>query len=289
VLNDLLNPYDNQKPVVELHVMADMSPRHADNASLMPTNAYDIINPSKAEQNLVFSNKKLIVSVDNSDSSETYEYYTRKDTVGYWLHSKDMSKSRGVAITVVGDGSGSTLVLSTGGFPRMYAVDIDFIGERTIEIPNGEVCNNREGWNIFKAGSITQFSYDLVDRFRLFLHKVPAATKSVIEVTSIEAMNENRNATLVNPELTLTNKTVKVKGTIPYNHYLVYSGGKKAKLYDANWNKVDKVFRVKGDVKHFVAVKGSNSFSVKVKSSNNIWLSSRIKVKDTENPIIIEK
>merc|ERR1711862_962582 len=104
---------------------------------------------------------------------------------------------------VVGDGSGSTLVLSTGDFPRYYAVDIDFTGEQTIEIPNGEVCNNREGWSIFGSGSITQFNYAKVDHFRLYLHKVPAATKVIVEVTGIVAMKENRDTGLIDPELTL--------------------------------------------------------------------------------------
>jgi hypothetical protein len=64
------------------------------------------------------------------------------------------------------------LASAAGGFPRVYAMHINFVGERTIEIPNFEVVNNREGWNIFAVGTITQFDHAGVDRFRLFLHKV---------------------------------------------------------------------------------------------------------------------
>jgi len=288
-LNNLFNSYTKQTPVVELHIMADMRYNHKNNFSLMPKNADEIINPSGAEQKLDFKDGKLTISVDNTDSAEDYEYITRDDTVGHWPLPVNKTNCRGVAITVEGDNSGSTLVLSTGSrLPRMYVVDIDFVGTRTIAIPNGEVCNNRDGWNIFTSGTVTEFDY-VVDSFRLFLHKVPAATKSVVSVTSIEAMHENQDIGLKNPILTLNKKKVKVKGTIPYNHYLVYSGGKKAKVYDANWNMLEKNFKVSGSVKNFKAVTGSNSFSVKGKDSNNIWLSSRIKVKDTENPIIIQK
>jgi hypothetical protein len=196
-----------------------------------------------------------------------------------------MSNSRGVAITVKGDGSGSTLVVSTGGFPRMYAVDIDFVGERTIEIPNGEVCNNREGWDIFKCGTITQFNYAGVNSFRLFMHKVPAGKEAKITVSKIEAMTENRDTGLIDPVLTLNGVRANITGTIPYDNYLVYKGGAKAKVYDPNWNFVGDL-PVTGP--RFEAKKGSNAFSVASRSPNT-WLSSRIKVKDTANRITIRK
>ncbi len=285
-LSGLKNPHATQRPVVELHVMADMSNDNAENVSLMPAGAEAIVNPENAEQILGFDNGVLEVSLDNSQATDPYEYYARKDTVGHWLHAVDMSKSRGVAITVNGDGSGSTLVLSTGGFPRMYAVDIDFVGERTIEIPNGEAVNNREGWDIFRAGTITQFDYARVDRFRVFLHKVPAGKRAGIEITRIEAMQESRDRGLIDPVLALNDVKAKVTGTIPYNHYLVYSRGSNARVYDPNWNFVKNV-PVSGLA--FEAVPGHNTFSVNAPQSPNAWLSSRIKVTDVENPIVVQK
>jgi hypothetical protein len=282
----LKNPYATQSPVVELHVMADMSSGKPENVSLMPASGDEIINPDDAEQTLAFDNGRLKLAFDNSQSTESYEYYARNDTVGHWLRSIDMSKSRGVAITVKGDGSGSTLVLSTGGFPRMYAVDIDFVGERIIEIPNGEAVNNRDGWNIFGAGTITQFDYARVDRFRLFLHKVPAGKRANIEITGIEAMNEDREAGLVDPVLTLNGRKASVAGTIPYNHYLVYSGGSDAEVYDPNWNFAGKL-PVTGP--GFSAAHGDNTFSVHSAPSQDTWISSRIKVEDAAGRISIPK
>ncbi len=286
-LTGLNNPYVTQFPAVELHVMADMSNKNPENVSLMPTNATDIINPDDAEQTLEFDNGILRIAVDNTNSAEPYEYYARNDTVGYWLQKIDMSNCRGVAITVNGDGSGSTLILSTGSFPRMYAVDIDFVGERTIEIPNGEGVNNREGWDIFKSGTITQFNYASVDRFRLFLHKVSAGRKADVRITSIKAMKENRDTGLVDPVLSLNDTKASVTGTIAYNHYLVYSEGASAKVYGPNWHFIKDVpVAVKGK---FVVQSGGNDFSVSAPKSPNAWLSSRIKVTDTNNPIIIQK
>ncbi len=286
-ITGLKNPYATQGPVVELHVMADMSYSNSENVTLMPRNAADLINPDDAEQTLGLGNDKLTISFDNSQSTEPYECYARQDTVGHWLQSIDMSNSRGVAITIKGDGSGSTLVFSTGGFPRMYAVDIDFVGERTIEIPNGETVNNREGWDIFKCGTITQFDYAKVDRFRLFLHNVPAGKRANIEVTRIEAMQEKRDTGLVDPVLSFNDTKASVTGTIPYNHYLVYSEGASAKVYDPNWHfEKDVPIVVKGK---FEAQSGNNDFSVSAPKSPNAWLSSRIKVADINNPIIIQK
>ena len=285
-LSGLNNPYATQRPVVELHVMAGMSNGNAENVSLMPTSAAAIINPDDAEQNLGFNNGRLTISFDNSRSAKPYEYYARQDTVGHWLRSIDMRNSRGVAITVKGDGSGSTLVLSTGGFPRMYAVDIDFVGERTIQIPNGEAVNNREGWDIYKSGTITQFDYAKVDRFRLFLHKVPAGKGASTEIARIEALKENRDTGLIDPVLSFNDAKANVTGTIPYSHYLVYSGGPSAKVHDPTWNYVEDL-PVTGAV--LEAAQGNNTFSVNSTRSPNTWLSSRIKVKDTANRITIQK
>ena len=286
VIRGLENPYATQSPVVELHVMAGMAGGRPENISLMPARAADIINPKKAEQILMVEQGRLRVTHDNSKSAKAYEYYTKKDTVGYWPHKVDLSQSRGVAITVKGDGSGSTLVLSTDGFPRTYAVDIDFTGERTIEIPNGEACNNREGWKIGSAGTITQGGYGEVNHFRLYLHKVPAGKRANIEVTRIEAMKEDRNMGLVEPVLDLNGTKVGVIGTVPYDHYLAYSGGTTAKVYGPNWNFV-KALPVKGA--GLQAAHGKNTFSVTSARSPVTWLSARIKVQDTEHVARIAK
>ena len=288
-LTGLHNPYASQQPEVELHVMADMSHQDTENVSLMPTKAEEIINPKGTLQPLSFENGNLTVSYDNSKSSEPYEYSAPKNTVmaGHWNHQIDMSNSRGVAITVEGDGSGSTLIFSTDSFPRMYVVDIDFVGKRTIEIPIGEVCNNRAGWNIYKYGTISQFNYDRVKSFRLFFHQVPAGKKAKVKVLDVKAMKENRGKGLIDPVLNLNGVQVSVQGSIPYNHYLVYKGDSEVKVYDSNWNFVNELpVQTSGK---FTAQSGKNTFSVTASQSPNTFVSSRIKVSDTKNPIVVKK
>ncbi len=65
----------------------------------------------------------------------------------------------------------------------------------------------------------------------------------------------------------------------------MYSGGPAAKVYDPNWNYVKEI-PVFGSLE---AVEGTNTFSVQSTQTPNAWLSSRIKVRDTENPIIVPK
>ena len=293
-LSGLINPYPSQgNPVIQLHVMASMFYNNTENVSLMPSNETEIINPHNAEQSLEFNEGIFTLVYDNSNSTESYEYYTKGDTVGHWLRHVNMSSCRGIAITVnvTEKCDGTVLVFSTSGFPRMYAVDIDFVGEKTIEIPNGEVVNNREGWDIFKAGTIPQFDYaNQVNAFRLFLHKVPAGKKVNMQITNVEAIKENKDTGLINPEFTLNNDTVTVNGVIPYDHYLVYS--ENAVVYDANWNYMESLsdsLTLSGDNLTLTAVNGSNSFSVKAVESSNVWLSCRIKVEDIANPIVIPK
>jgi hypothetical protein len=100
-------------------------------------------------------------------------------------------------------------------------------------------------------------------------------------------MNEDRTTGLINPVLTLNDTKATVQGTIPYNHYLVYAGGAVAKVYSPNWKFVKDLPVT--DAGALNAVKGNNTFSVSAPQSPNAWLSSRIKVADTENRITIQK
>ncbi len=123
--------------------------------------------------------------------------------------------------------------------------------------------------------------------FRAYITGLPAGKSTSVEIINIEAMKEDRNTGLIDPILILNDAKSAVKGTIPYNHYLVYAGGTIAKVYSPNWKFVkDLPVTVEGDLK---AIKGNNTFSVSAPQSPNAWLSSRIKVADTVNRITIQK
>jgi hypothetical protein len=253
---------------------------------------------------LGYENGKLIVSYDNSKSSQNY-YLWDRDTpqVGTWLYKSlsggsktlDMNNSRGIAITVnVPEGqsvAGGVLAFATdGGFPRTYVVDIDFVGRRTFEIPHGEAANNSATWlsyNPLNPTALISASRYTSEYFRAYITGLPAGKKTRVEIVNIEAMNEDRTTGLIDPVLTLNDTKATVQGTIPYNHYLVYAGGAVAKVYSPNWKFVkDLPVTAAGALN---AVKGNNTFSVSAPQSPNAWLSSRIKVADTANRITIQK
>lgn len=316
-LNGLENPYVTQTPVVELHVMAGMSKGDSKNISLMPTSADMIINPEQVggpkkvprgavsgPQALRYENGKLIVAYDNSKSSSNY-YLWDRDTplVGHWFYKSlsggsktlDMNNSRGIAITVnVPEGQsverGVLAFATDGGFPRTYVVNLDFVGQRTFEIPHGEAVNNSAVWLSYdplNPTSVIAASRYTSEFFRAYIAGLPPGKRTRVEIINIEAMKEDRNTGLIDPILMLNDAKAAVKGTIPYNHYLVYAGGAVAKVYSPNWKFVkDLPVTAEGDLN---AVKGNNTFSVSAPQSPNARISSRIKVADAKNRITIQK
>ena len=296
-LTDLNNPFVSQVPEVQLHVGAGMTTDHRDNLSLMPKRDSDVIHPEGATQNTNFKDGTFTISVDNSTSGKDY-YYVYRGRTGehnmHWLGESlgfssqfNLSDKRGMSIKVKGDGSGAILVFSlVHGWPRSYAMVIDFAGERTFEIPTGEYINSRAYWDVHRGCVITASHYS-AQQMCLYLYRVPAGKKAKVEVLDIKAMFEDHDTGLIDPVLNLNGAKATVKGTIPYNHYFVYSEGASAKVYGPNWHFVkDLAVALKGK---FEAKSGNNEFSVTAPESPNTWLSSRIKVRDSDNVIRIDK
>jgi hypothetical protein len=297
LIEGLGNPYVAQVPEMELHVMASMSSRADENLKLMPVVPSDLEMPGKGSQKLRVAGGGLTLSYDNSRSEKEAVTYFKsgKDTIPHWLTQSirgtrfvNLEAHRGVSITVDGDGSGAVLLFSYGaGFPRSFAIDIDFTGRRTFEFPCGEMINNRYDWDTFSGQTITSFGYSRIDRFQLYFNRVPAGKKVAVRILDIRALAEERETGLVEPVLNLNGARAKVQGTIPYNHYLRYSGGTNARVYDQDWHFVKELPVVfKGKLK---AVTGDNTFSVSAPRSPDAWLSARIKVRDLENIITVMK
>jgi hypothetical protein len=294
-LKGLSNPFIAQIPEVQLHVGAGMTTGHKDNLSLMPKKESDVVYPEGAPQNASFKGGKFTISVDNTNSNKGYHYvYTGRGKNMHWLGESlgfskkfNLSNKRGMSIKVKGDGSGAILVFSLScGWPRSYGMIIDFVGERTFEIPTGEYINSRAYWDSLH-GCVTTASNYSAQQMSLFINSVPAGKKATVEVTDIKAMFEDRDTGLIDPVMNLNGAKASVSGTIPFNHYLVYSEGSSAKVYGPNWHFVKDVpVTIEGG---FEAKHGNNSFSVSAPKSPNAWLSNRIKVKDLENVIKINK
>ena len=289
-LSPLNNPYAAQTPQIELLVLPSMSATNAQNRTLMPVSARNIIHPAIDTQPLGFSNGVLTLSATNSSASDLY-FVASSSNESYWNYSAlgqgatlDMSKSRGVAFTVTGDNSGAVLVFSVGN--RDYAITLNFSGQRTIEIPNGEaeLYRAKTGFGGSVSGIIGTFNYSSVSKFQLFFGYVPAGKTATAQVSSIQTMQEDQAAGLVNPTLTLNGNSVSVSGSLSYNSYLTYSGGSSAQVYDQNWN-YKSTLPVTGST--LTAISGTNIFSVTAPTSPNAWLATRVKVSGT--PWVIDQ
>lgn len=309
-LKGLNNPYLQQTPEVELHIMANMHSTNQENISLMPKSHDGVIIPDGpgvygkcdvipegVQQKADFQEGRFTLSVDNSKSNKDFRYYFRGGKGQkniHWLTEAaglpekfKMLQSRGVSITVVGDGSGSMLVFSAGtGFPRPYGVRVDFVGTRTFEIPHGEAIINHAIWDTHGAGTITAHNYDM-SQFSVYLNHVPAGKNAKIHVLDVQAMMEGHDRGLIDPILKLNGSKVTVTGSIPYNHYFVYKGGSEGKVYGPNWKFVRNLPAAAEGA--LIANHGDNTFSVNALKSPNTFLSSRLKVKDKENVITIDK
>ena len=287
VLASLSNPYPAQTPQIELFVLPGLSATNTVNVSLMPVSSDGITHPSGEQQQLLFSAGSLSLSATNSSSVSARYFNATQATASYWNYSTlgqgstlDMSRSRGIALTVLGDNSGSVLVFSIG--TRDYAVTVDFSGPKTVIIPNGEaqLYRARSSFGNTVSGFSGTFDYAHVSSFQLFLGYLPPSVTAHVQVTSIQALTEDRATGLVNPILKLNNNSVSIAGTIPYNNYLVYSGGGSATVYDENWN-VKTNLAASGAT--LTALSGStNTFSVQSAAcSSNSFLSTRVKVSGT--------
>ena len=251
-LSPLNNPYPAQTPQIEFLVLPGMSATNVNNVSLLATSPL-------------------------SFTSTTTVYNWNYSALGHGP-TFNMSGNRGIAVTLTGDGSGAVLVFNIGN--REYAVTVNFSGLQTMEIPNGEVVWYRanNGYGYAKSGTADTFNYANVSQFKLFLGHVPAGVTPNIQVSAIKAMKEDRTTGLVNPVLTLNGNSVTFAGTIPYNHYLTYSGGNAASVYDPNWNFATALPATGSTL---TTVNGANAFSVNASNSPNTWLATRVKVSGT--------
>jgi len=259
-LSPLANPYLAQTPQIEFLVLPGMSATNANNVSLL------------AASPLSFTNATNAYSWSPSAAGLSSPY--------------NLSASRGVAITVNGDNSGSVLAFHIGG--RDYALKVNFSGTQTIEIPNGEAVWYRadlaNSTDTGFSGTADTFNYANATSLGLSLRYVPNGVTPGISVSDIKAMKEDQATGLVNPVLTLNGNSAAVVGTIPYNNYLTYNGGSSAQIYDQNWN-FKSSLPVTGA--NLTAVNGANTFSVTATNSPNAWMATRVKVSGT--PWVINK
>ena len=178
-------------------------------------------------------NNALIVSAENAKAEDIWI----EEGLPSWSRTFSMAEGRGISMDVTGDGSGAVLVLQAfSGGVRDYVVKINFIGKRSIIIPNGEVswANGYWGWRF----GAKHFDYNgNVGALALGFGYIPARTSPRVKVENLRLLKD-RACMLVNPVIATGAGTLSVDGEIATSQYLSYDGGDKATVYDENWNKV---------------------------------------------------
>ncbi|MEI8310183.1 MAG: hypothetical protein WCH98_05445 [Verrucomicrobiota bacterium] len=141
---------------------------------------------------------------------------------------------RGVALDVVGDGSGAVLlmVLDAGG-KRDYVIKIDFTGPRHIVIPNGEAAWSEGCWG-WRFGA-KHFDYEAtLGAVSLGFGFIPPNTSPHVVITDIKLL-DNLTGILRDPVIHLGSGKLQVAGEILTGEYLTYSPAEGAKVFDRNW------------------------------------------------------
>ena len=227
----LENPYSAQPPKFVIQIMSATSADDPGNIALLPDKA-EIKNASETRVDregdaLTFSAENSLNSLlDNRNGDRHYPS---------WDNKLDLTEHRAVGMWVTGDNSKSVLVLRMPE-NRDYVVPIDFEGKRYFEIPNGEAYWANSAWGGPDKSAAFRFSYK-IEWLKMGFGELPANSKAVVRVEGLQALKETASE-LRDPIIQVNGGRLAISGSIPTDHYLEFSGGSKAIVYDSNWNKV---------------------------------------------------
>jgi hypothetical protein len=146
-----------------------------------------------------------------------------------WSVDLDLTRHRGLACTVEGDGSGALLLLQVG--QRDYIIPLDFTGERDVVIPHGEVAWARADWGW--RMETKHNDYGNVRRVKVGLPQQARAGTSTATITNLRALAEIPRP-LVDPVVRVGERVLRLRGTVPSGHYLKYENG-RARVFDPDW------------------------------------------------------
>ncbi len=172
-----------------------------------------------------------ILVLTSSNSTDRVQRET--EHLPSWSLAVDMTRRRGLGLWVTGDSSGALLLVQLGS--RDYVVPIDFTGRRYVEISNGEVswASSAWGWRMETKST----DYAKVHRVKIGFGELPPRSQATVKVEQLTALGEIHVA-LENPVVRVGAGQLRVRGTIPRGHFLQYTGGDKAVLYDENWHRL---------------------------------------------------
>lgn len=206
-------------------VVAPAASRNAGNVLLQPPGAAAI--RADGGTRALLEGGALILTASNLTSRVQRE----TEALPWWTAAVDMTRRRGLGVWLTGDGSGALLLVGLG--QRDYVVPVDFIGQRYVEIPNGEVAwaSGAWGWRMETKST----DYSKVHRVRIGFGEVPPGVHARVKVERLTALGEIPVA-LQNPVVRVGSGQIRLRGGVPAGHYLQYAGGNQAIVYDGNWN-----------------------------------------------------
>jgi hypothetical protein len=127
---------------------------------------------------------------------------------------------------------------------RQYYAPLDAPGRRWVEWPNGEASADdyydyewARGPDCGFWQALKWFDYAHTVEVRIGLIRVPPGARVAATVEDLRALPE-RDRELVRPRLSLGAQSVEIEARVRPEHYLVYEGGGRASVYDANWGLV---------------------------------------------------
>ena len=151
------------------------------------------------------------------------------DDVAGWSVDLDLTRHRGLACTVEGDGSGALLLFQVG--QRDYVIPLDFTGEREIVIPHGEVSWARADWGW--RMETKHNNYGNVRRVKVSLPQWVRPGRHQATITRLRALAEIPRP-LVDPVVRVGERVLRLRGTVPSGYYLKYENG-RAFVFDPDW------------------------------------------------------
>ena len=197
-----------------------------ENVRLMPPNAKAIQADGSTTASL--ETHALVLSAANPGDRMVRE----TEPLPSWNLAVDMTRRRGLGMWLTGDNSGALLLVQLGH--RDYVVPIDFAGRRYVEIPNGEVswASSAWGWRMETKST----DYAKVRRVKIGFGELPTRKQTTIQVEQLTALGEISVA-LENPVVQVGAGQLRVRGGVPSGHFLQYTGGDKAIVFDENWRR----------------------------------------------------
>ena len=145
-----------------------------------------------------------------------------------------MNAGDALRLTVYGDGSGASLVVTLHGRgKRDFAFPIDFTGRRELIIPTEHASWSQEDWGWRE--NTTRFEHGTLRQIEFGFGVVPAGTTPRVTVEALDLVAGT--AIKVNKlSLMMGDAALQIDGPLYTDEYVWFQGGSEVKVYDLNWN-----------------------------------------------------